>query len=710
MSVSLRLFLLTVMLIAAKAAMPAPRYMEASGVTDIGVLPPPGILLHGWKFHAGDDISWAGTDFDDSRWAIQDSIVNLYQLLNGNPSARAWLRLRFRVNDAADARTLALVCNQYFASEIYLDGQRIARYGAIGADPAHINAWNTLGEPLALPCTPGKVHTLAIRCVQQPDLRYQPGQFSARLRALPDAIKAYAANIRSRLPQTILSGVFAILFFLHLAFFLYYPNDRTNIWYAIFMAITGIGLVISISLERAHDLAARILFIDLMNASYLGCIFFVLTVYQLFNYRNRVSLTVVALLMIVISITDYATRRIQSSVADSIPLLMVIESFRVSLWAYRRKMPGANVLLAGLVPVFLFSLFSLVYLVIAGPNLLYNISFSLSAVVVPVFMSVVLAIKFAATSRTLEKKLAEVETLSAKTLQQEQEKQHLLARQNIVLEEQVTERTASLNRSLEELKQTQAQLVQSEKMASLGELTAGIAHEIQNPLNFVNNFSEVSVELVQEAEEGIENEEWEEVKDVLGDLKLNLSKISHHGKRADSIVKGMLQHSRASSGTKEPTDLNALADEYLRLSYHGLRAKDKNFNAELVTDFDPALPKVSVIPQDVGRVLLNLFNNAFQATQEQAKRSGDLYKPRVEVTTAQTASGVEIRVKDNGHGIPGDIRDKIFQPFFTTKPTGEGTGLGLSLSYDIVVKGHGGKLELAGEEGTTFRIILPAQS
>ncbi|MDC6389396.1 ATP-binding protein [Maribacter sp. PR1] len=268
----------------------------------------------------------------------------------------------------------------------------------------------------------------------------------------------------------------------------------------------------------------------------------------------------------------------------------------------------------------------------------------------------------------------------------------------------------SIESTLTELQTTQAQLIQSEKMASLGELTAGIAHEIQNPLNFVNNFSEVSKELLEEMQEEIEKGDFEEVKAIMDDVIQNLKKINHHGKRADGIVKGMLQHSRSSSGTKEPTDINVLADEYLRLAYHGLRAKDKSFNAELVTDFDNTIGKINVIPQDIGRVILNLITNGFHAANERKKESeGSSFMPTVSVGTKKGKDTIAITVTDNGKGIPKSIIDKIFQPFFTTKPTGEGTGLGLSMSYDIVTKGHGGELKVKSKEGegTTFYIILP---
>ena len=323
-----------------------------------------------------------------------------------------------------------------------------------------------------------------------------------------------------------------------------------------------------------------------------------------------------------------------------------------------------------------------------------------------------------------QRKAIEQERLKA----QEKEKQYVITEAlKSQLEVQVAERTSALTKqkeelqeALNELKSTQAQLIQSEKMASLGELTAGIAHEIQNPLNFVNNFSEVNTELMAEMKAAIEKGDMEEVKAIADDIISNEQKINHHGKRADAIVKGMLQHSRSSTGQKEPTNINALADEYLRLAYHGLRAKDKSFNATMKTDFDESLGDINVIPQDMGRVILNLITNAFYVVAEKKKpltpdgkinlASKD-YVPTVTVSTKKLGNKVEISVADNGNGIPSAVLDKIFQPFFTTKPTGQGTGLGLSMSYDIVTKGHGGELKVETKEnvGTTFTIQLPIQ-
>ncbi|MGN6802521.1 MAG: sensor histidine kinase, partial [Ginsengibacter sp.] len=294
------------------------------------------------------------------------------------------------------------------------------------------------------------------------------------------------------------------------------------------------------------------------------------------------------------------------------------------------------------------------------------------------------------TTRRQRRELAKVRQKAL----EEEENNKVISAMKAQLEVQVAERTKELQQqkeelevALKELKATQSQLIQSEKMASLGELTAGIAHEIQNPLNFVNNFSEVSNELVDEMKEELATGNTEMAIEISNDLKQNLEKILHHGRRADGIVKGMLQHSRSSSGQKEPTDINALADEYLRLAYHGLRAKDKSFNADMKTDFDESIGKINIVPQDVGRLILNLLTNAFYAVTEKKKKLNGDFQPTVSVATKKSGNRVFITVSDNGNGIPADLQKKIFQPFFTTKPAGQGTGLGLSLSYDII-KAH----------------------
>jgi two-component system, NtrC family, sensor kinase len=298
------------------------------------------------------------------------------------------------------------------------------------------------------------------------------------------------------------------------------------------------------------------------------------------------------------------------------------------------------------------------------------------------------------------------------------QQQQSLQEQNSLLEQRVMERTGELNQqkealqtSLKELKTTQMHMIQREKMASLGELTAGIAHEIQNPLNFVNNFAELGVDLLGELREEITVNNTTNSLALADDLIQNLQKISQHGGRASSIVRGMLEHSRTSTGERRLTDLNALADEYLRLAYQGFRAKDKAFTCTLAMQFAPALGEVNIVSQDIGRVLLNLYNNAFYAVKQQTERLGSEtgYQPTVTVQTQRTDNGVCIRVSDNGAGIPDAVQAKIFQPFFTTKPAGQGTGLGLSLSYEIVTKEHGGELTVTSRvgEGTEFSVHIP---
>lgn len=297
-----------------------------------------------------------------------------------------------------------------------------------------------------------------------------------------------------------------------------------------------------------------------------------------------------------------------------------------------------------------------------------------------------------------------------------QEQQQLLTQQNEQLEKNVAARTQELlqqkeelQKSLADLKAAQLQLIQKEKMASLGEMTASIAHEIQNPLNFVNNFAELSEELAEELEKEVAQKNWEEILQLSEGLRENLSRVIHHSKRAESIVRGMLQHSRTTSETKEPTNLNDLALEYLQLTYLSIRAKNKDFNVVLKTQVDEKLDQIHVYPQDIGRVLINLYNNAFYSMQEKKKRLGDSYAPVMTVCTKRMGEKVILQVKDNGMGIPQQILGKIYQPFFTTKPAGEGTGLGLSLSYDIITRSHGGEMmvETKEGEGAEFVVQLP---
>ena len=372
---------------------------------------------------------------------------------------------------------------------------------------------------------------------------------------------------------------------------------------------------------------------------------------------------------------------------------------------------AARGLIYAVLPLVIISLFSDLFKLLLNKNYHIIETYVEVAILFSIIWMIVLLIISKKQRRALEKERLKTQAKEELNLK--------LSQQKAELETIVYNRTSELVKQKEELekvvvnlKATQSQLIQSEKMASLGELTAGIAHEIQNPLNFVNNFSEINNELITELKEAINKGNIKEVMSLANAVAENELKITHHGKRADAIVKGMLLHSRSNSGQKEPTDINALSDEYLRLAYHGLRAKDKSFNAVLKTDFDETIDNVKIVPQDIGRVILNLITNAFYAVKEKntlRQGQGDNYEPTVSVSTKKMNGKVEIKVADNGNGIPQKVLDKIFQPFFTTKPTGQGTGLGLSICYDIV-KAHSGdlKVETKEGEGSEFYIYLPA--
>ena len=296
--------------------------------------------------------------------------------------------------------------------------------------------------------------------------------------------------------------------------------------------------------------------------------------------------------------------------------------------------------------------------------------------------------------------------------------QAVIAIENVRLFESVEARTRELARSLEELRTAQDRLVQTEKLASLGQLTAGIAHEIKNPLNFVNNFSAISVELIDELREALvgahlDSKLTSEIGEIADTLQGNLDKVVQHGKRADAIVKNMLLHSRQGSGEHRPVDINALVDESLNLAYHGARAEKQGFNITLERSFDPAAGEVDLFPQEITRVLLNLISNGFYAaTKRKAEANGGNYEPTLGAKTKDLGDSVEIKIRDNGTGIPPEVKERMFNPFFTTKPAGEGTGLGLSLSYDIIVKQHAGSIEVDTLPGefTEFRVVLPRAS
>ncbi|MCC3154594.1 ATP-binding protein [Hymenobacter sp. BT770] len=692
----------------------------------IARLPAEGLLLsHGWRYHTGDDPAWARPDLDDSRWDTLNPTRPRRELPTRLHTGLGWLRLRFQLGDSLRLRALLLQTTGNGAWELYLDGQRLQRQGTLDPDPHRVRVNPHPPEPLELPATGRAGHVLAVRFApwHHPLLHQSLDEahaFSARLQGAAQRRKATAELAAAGPVFLALGSVVGLLMLLHLAFFYYNPARRANLYFALYTGALSLGALgvystpavpFSSPVER---LAFELLTWLLLVSSGLWA---ARALYALFGFRSGwlyAGLCVCCGALLAYSAVEVVHHSFQNGAFFGFMMAIVLataEQLRLTGRALRQRRGGAAIIGVGFAAALLAVLG---FIPIVTSETMY--SALVSALMYPLMflppalaISLFLAREFALDAQLLQVKLGEVETLSAQTLAQEQEKQALLAAQNETLETQVVQRTGELQRSLTELRATQAQLIQKEKMASLGELTAGIAHEIQNPLNFVNNFSEVSTELMAELEEAQAAGDTEEVAALAVDVRQNLGKITEHGRRAAAIVRGMLEHSRTSTGERAPTDVNQLADEYLRLAYQGLRANDKGFQATLQTDLAPGLPLVEAVGADLGRVLLNLFSNAFYAVHQRQQTGEAGYAPTVGVATARANGHVAIRVTDNGTGMPVAVQAKIFQPFFTTKPTGEGTGLGLSLSHDIIAQGHGGTLAVQSQDGqgTTFTICLP---
>ena len=688
----------------------------------INRLPANGLLLQkGWRYHAGDDPAWARPDFNDSAWDTLSPSRPRQTLPPALSSGISWLRLRFRLGDSLRQESLMLTAWELGAAEFYLNGRLLMRQGQLNADPARVRPRGRYPRPGIVPANGSAEQVLAVRLAPwQPALPNSFGQaalLTVSLHSPPALWENYDKEKSNGLILLVLLGFSGLLAVLHYAFYHYNPARPANRYFARFALVTALAAGCGYATwVLPFDTYISYLVVNAVSTVLMVMILLwaVRALYELFDVRpGRVyaGLWLAYAGYVLVSFVGMFTPASTWSWLLML-VLLIAELLRLLIRARRQGQRGAGLILNGFAGAGVCILLLVLTALVPGllPRTLYTTVYALIFVLPALGISLYLAREFARDAQQLQVKLGEVEQLSAQTLAQEQEKQTLLAAQNETLEHQVAERTGELQRSLTDLRATQAQLIQREKMASLGELTAGIAHEIQNPLNFVNNFSEVSAELVAELKEAQAAGDAAEVTALADDLEQNLGKISHHGRRAAAIVKGMLEHSRTSTGERAPTDINQLCDEYLRLAYQGLRAKDKSFNATLDTEFAPGLPLVEVAGADVGRVLLNLFGNAFYAVQKRQQTSEAGYKPTVTVGTKCIGNHIEIRVSDNGTGIPDEAKAKIFQPFFTTKPTGEGTGLGLSLSYDIITKAHGGTLSVKSHEaqGTTFLITLPA--
>lgn len=715
----MRVFLLLFILALCRPALAQPGVFRIDSIPDEGLTPR---LL--WRWQGGDNSTWASPTFNDSQWDTIRLNRNINRLPQVAKAAHCWFRLTILLDSAVANQPMPLFVHMNGAAELYVDGRFFARFGTIGTSPeTTMKHKRVRGDMCLLPALPAGSHLLAVRFATYPTSGFMPKYieskrtFDIEISNPTSFVVTTADEVHTRtLEEFLIVGLSLMLAAIH---FLYYTYRRRTI-----NLIFGTTMLLSCLGTIANDLPFYMRSLAVASWSdYLGTLFntafavMLLATYYSFLQQKRglifgilAGFTMLAALLTGIP-SSPRLLEFALTAARALSLLMLfLDGFRISLIAIRNKQYNAVlVLISGSVVLSIAVLGSIIigvlnYWKLANSD--YGILPTLMAISIPSVLAILLAKEHDQTNRDLQNRLADVEKLST-------EKETILTQQKELLEQQVARRTAKLNQSLQNLRETQTQLVQREKMASLGELTAGIAHEIQNPLNFVNNFAEVSTELLdelkQEQTRPPDERDIELELELLGDVHQNISKISQHGQRAASIVRGMLQHSRTSSGDKEKTDLNALADEYLRLSYHGLRAKDKAFNATLHTSLDPMLDHVNVVSQDVGRVLLNLFNNAFYAVREKAKASPTGYFPTVWYTTRQHEHEIELRIQDNGNGIPEALQRKIFQPFFTTKPTGEGTGLGLSLSFDIITKGHGGTLavETTPGEQTTFIIRLP---
>lgn len=700
-------------------------------IITIDSLPSEGLLLNkGWKWSAGDNPDWANPEFDDSGWQEVNPSQDLSKIPQLTKKGIGWFRATLEFSPLVAQKLTTLHINQSLASEIYINGLLAKKIGVVSTIPDSVKAVNVFRSAvIGLPYSVSYPFVqISIRVAYEKHSFYNRVGFSRNYGMQAIITETDNANsVRDKVRYQIYYGWFQvgvsfILTFLHLAFFFLYPTQRANLYFSITTFFLGVAfLCIPLTLSYLDYLSSYFLAELVQTISFpVAYIFLVRAIYEIYHQKTGILYWFIVAFGVLVVLLLFTPYSLGSTLAElGTEFLMTAEVIRVTALALRRRQPGARLIMIGMgISLIMFTIFyAQLILGQYDPEEVAGIfAYQAAVLCVPMSISLYLAINFSITNRDLIDKLQENNALTQRNLAQELEKQHLLAVQNELLESQVKERTAQLEHSLEELKSTQNQLVQREKMASLGELTAGIAHEIQNPLNFVNNFSEVNIELIEELQQ--EAPIGGLGADLLADITQNLQKINFHGKRASSIVKSMLEHSRTSLGTVELTDLNALIDEYLLLSYHSFRAKDKTFNATMHKDFDQNVGKIKVVPQDFGRVILNLFNNAFYAVNQRATASLPLrvegYKPTVTVSTLSTTlplggAAVEIRIKDNGTGIPETIAAKVFQPFFTTKPTGQGTGLGLSLSYDIVTKGHNGTLELITQEneGTEFIITIP---
>ena len=705
-------------------------------VYKIDSIPKDGILINkGWRYDLSDNIAYLNKDFDDKKWKLVaiDSPMKEYSVAK---KQIGWFRKKIFIDSSLVNKPYSLKILLTGAAEIYLNGKLVTKIGNISKNRKNDELlFSNASLPYNLTFNNSGEQQIAVRFLfsEKVDFANSLDMFplSIRIQKLDGFIKEQIARSTNRM---LANGIFIGLFFMtaliHFFFHRFFRRQQFNILFSISMLIFAIYFGFSSNSDSQENLEYFIFLSVSKDILFpLAHLVLLIAVYDYLQYPKRIIFWGVFLVFVSVHFAKFFLPTVRDYAGFSY-LILIANYIILIVQSSKNKSQNGKVMLNAIVTFLVILCLTFVFLVVYVSLMASNLynpqsagyhlgSSSWFSIILVLFMagpqlsvsaaiSLSLAKEFVKTNFLLKQKLDEIEALSA-------EKQQLLASQNEILEHQVKERTDELHQSLEHLKATQTQLIQSEKLASLGELTAGIAHEIQNPLNFVNNFAELSVELIEELKaEGLKGDgKRDEELELMDDIIQNLEKINHHGKRASSIVKGMLEHSRTSTGDLQLTDINALADEYLRLSYHGLRAKDKGdattrFNADFVTNFDANLPQIKCVSQDIGRVLLNLYNNGFYEVYQKSKLNLPNYNPMLEVSTMAKGKHILIKVKDNANGIPNEIAQKIFQPFFTTKPTGQGTGLGLSLSFDII-KAHGGDIKVESQPGvgTEFIITLP---
>ena len=696
-----------------------------------------------WFYKAGDDTSWANSEFIigefiHEKWQETTYLDYLIYLEpHGQRKFRAdgniWLFKEFRVDSTLFGEPFAVTGKINGALELYVNGELAGTAGQIGSSieeeiprgffqPVKFEWGHTEQQFLAVRYS---YHTmrkkgpefiiLGLELDLAPrDIIEQHFEDRAAERALSIAAESFAM------------GASVVLGLLLLFLYIMYPRQGKNLIASMLFLVIGFssaGVIYYTIWEQPQDIMNALLIngIGMSLSAFINVWF----AYKLVSKKINWIFWVFAFLTVVLIGFSIYTPLMNQSFALFFWVVSMIYVLALFLRArIKRGMKDLDIILVGF-GIYFVALITLFILFVFGyiPRSMF-MWLSVTSLLVPVSYSFYLAREVARTNELLSRKLDENQRLSDEKLRQEQENKRLIETRKEELEEDVKARTAelakayeNLKKSHDDLKNTQQQLIQQEKMASLGQLTAGIAHEIKNPLNFVNNFSDVSRELIAELREELDRLKQDKkadlegsfVEEILGDIEANVTTITKHGKRADSIVHGMLLHSRGKSGEKMPTDINKLLDEYTDLSYHGLRAKDPDFNADIQKDFDPSIEKIELIPQDISRAFLNIINNGFQAAYEHFRKQGIKANVLISVKTELSGGNVIIRIKDNGPGIPEKIKNKIFEPFFTTKDAGEGTGLGLSMTYDII-KSHNGTIDLLSEEGkgTEFVITLPA--